>query len=75
MLTMLPRPRGDIARSPACMTKKTPRTLTAITRSNSSGVVSTIVPAKPRPALHTTVVSGVGPSTSRDDPCRPARRR
>ena len=40
MLTMLPWPRGAIARSAACITKKTPRTLTAITRSNSSGVVS-----------------------------------
>ena len=47
------------------MVKNTPRTLTPMTRSNSSGAVSTIAPANPRPALQTTVVNGVARSASR----------
>ena len=39
-VTMLPCPRGAIARTAACTTKNTPRTLTAISRSYSSGSTS-----------------------------------
>ena len=63
-MTMLPRPRGAIARTAAWTTKKTPRTLTAINPSYADGSTSVSGCANAIPAAATTVPSGVSASTA-----------